>query len=827
MDRDQNKKPGQTETNFKTNDDLSNIQNPQFLTYNPNLRRNSLRIEDKREILNRPRPLDTVEGFRDRSPIRLEFKSQLGKIKKGVWEGKVGGYGKISEKLENEKEKRLKGYHPRIRKKSQVEISDSEASVYSRLSKVSRISRISRVSRKSRMSVRSKKTSKRSRAIVRKSKQSRKSDRKRRRQKPKQLETDETENIDDIISRKVGAPKEMKPFQPETESKPVDPNNIFKNDYDTDQKENKDIFDQLKQQMEDRMLELKASVSQKSNKPAKRPSKSRDRSKKRFEHLETWEEQGKVMTLRDLKKSQRKIRRQTQNSDNESLKTEEINFSSEPQMDIGKLLMGQNENVRIDDKRVIIDDIRKEPESQTETTFGLIRRDFRERKNRREMRKSQIQEEVEKIGQIKEEEGEIEKEVLSHYEENFAEEDAQSENIFEEGNQDYIDENNEICESEKINERDSKSEDDEENYEQESIEEMEILSQESQNDITQEIEIEVEEKNPEQFSQSSKSSQLQDETIPEKSESENKEELKTKNIIKTKTNFDIKSIIEGPGFDQESEKAAIDQMSDFSDTFEDEEEERNFKEKVDQGNEILQSMDHDELLMSLKLRPTSQNQLAARGQSERNYLETEKEKKRSRKQFNQFVEHRMQVSENESDEDYIPLSDEKEEEEEIIYNENDTSNNSENFENNDFDEKEEKENVIEDSDQAITNLENKKWGQKEATAENEYELVIPLKDSQTIQQNEEEIESLQLKVTPSKKSEDRKETFSSDEEDESWSETKRQKVRRIFVKGKTEWANHSEKSAKKSPDQESNTMNQFKQKASKSSLHWKVQVSPQ
>ena len=84
MDRNEKKKPTHTDTGFNTNDDILNIQNPQFLTYNPNLRGKSLRVDAKREILNRPRALDTVEGFRDRSPMRLEFKSQLGKIKKGV-----------------------------------------------------------------------------------------------------------------------------------------------------------------------------------------------------------------------------------------------------------------------------------------------------------------------------------------------------------------------------------------------------------------------------------------------------------------------------------------------------------------------------------------------------------------------------------------------------------------------------------------------------------------------------------------------------------------------------------------------------------------------
>ena len=37
------------------------------------------------EILKRPRKIETVDGFRDRSPMKMDYSGQLQRIKQGIW----------------------------------------------------------------------------------------------------------------------------------------------------------------------------------------------------------------------------------------------------------------------------------------------------------------------------------------------------------------------------------------------------------------------------------------------------------------------------------------------------------------------------------------------------------------------------------------------------------------------------------------------------------------------------------------------------------------------------------------------------------------------
>ena len=233
-----------------------------------------------------------------------------------------------------------------------------------------------------------------------------------------------------------------------------------------------------------------------------------------------------------------------------------------------------------------------------------------------------------------------------------------------------------------------------------------------------------------------------------------------------------------------------------------------FREKEFQEEEIGAREDHEDLLLSLKLRPPEASLGLVKRESQRSSSANDSQK--GLKDFGRHDDSGVQNSDKYSEGEYVDISEDEEEEDEHLRDHQNYENPAQDL----------KDSIEEGQKTDFEGLED-----EANSRQNNYELVIPLKDSQAPE--EKEIQSLQLKVLPSKKSENeiQEGASSSDEEEEGWSDSNRHKVRRIFVKGKAEWASKSKaKSRERFPNPESG-MDKFPQKASKSSLHWIAQQS--
>ena len=214
--------------------------------------------------------------------------------------------------------------------------------------------------------------------------------------------------------------------------------------------------------------------------------------------------------------------------------------------------------------------------------------------------------------------------------------------------------------------------------------------------------------------------------------------------------------------------------------------------------------------MSLKLRPPEANLGLVKRESQRSSSQNDSQK--GLKDFGRYDDSGEKNSDKYSEGEYVDISEDEEEEDENLRDHPNYENPAED---------------LHDSKEAIEKVQKTDFGGREDEAnsnQNSYELVIPLKDSQA---PEEELQSLQLKVLPSKKSEDKIQegASSSDEDGGGWSDSNRHKVRRIFVKGKAEWANKSKAKSRERFVNPESGMDKFPQKASKSSLHWIAQQS--
>lgn len=84
----------------------------QYMTYDPKRGEEAFWESGQGDgILQRPRKIETVDGFRDRSPMRMDFSEQLGKIKRGIWKKKGVEYIRITDRLDAEGMRKIHGYH--------------------------------------------------------------------------------------------------------------------------------------------------------------------------------------------------------------------------------------------------------------------------------------------------------------------------------------------------------------------------------------------------------------------------------------------------------------------------------------------------------------------------------------------------------------------------------------------------------------------------------------------------------------------------------------------------------------------------------------------
>ncbi|MEM7515351.1 MAG: hypothetical protein AAF368_00310, partial [Planctomycetota bacterium] len=332
----------------------------QYMTYDPRRREETVWESGRNEgILKRPRKLETVDGFRDRSPLKMDFSGQLGRIKRGIWEKRGIDYVRITDQLEAESIRRVRGYHSveMIERRSRERASGEEGVE-------DEVERRLRQYRNGEIELIRLRVAEQAKEVEEAEKRG--------------AEERGTETAEDGTARE-GAYREIDEIRVEGEEAPV--REKGRDERQEEEREGKEeariegtregVPETQEEAEEDEITNLKNKIQELGEMGGrKKETRARSRHQKRARRDEEWLEEGRVMTLRDLKRM-KKLR--TKSSPAEGAEPEEG-------LSISNILSNQEERDKVG-KRMIIDDISEHVDVQVKkASFGIGRRNFKRSK---------------------------------------------------------------------------------------------------------------------------------------------------------------------------------------------------------------------------------------------------------------------------------------------------------------------------------------------------------------------------------------------------------------------------------------------------------------
>lgn len=345
----------------------------QYMTYDPRRREETVWESGRNEgILKRPRKLETVDGFRDRSPLKMDFSGQLGKIKRGIWEKRGIDYVRITDQLEAENIRRVRGYHSveMIERRSRERASGEEGVE-------DEVERRLRQYRKGEIELIRLRVAEQAKEVGEGEKRG--------------AEERGTETSEDGTARE-GAYREIEEIRVEGEEAPEREKGrdarqeAKREDEEEAQKEGtREAAPETQEEAEeDEITNLKNKIQELGEMGGrKKETRARSRNQKRARRDEEWLEEGRVMTLRDLKRM-KKLR--TKSSPVEGAPRAE----TQEGLSISNILSNQEERDKVG-KRMIIDDISEHVDVQVKkASFGIGRRNFKRSKQVKEKKEFNI-----------------------------------------------------------------------------------------------------------------------------------------------------------------------------------------------------------------------------------------------------------------------------------------------------------------------------------------------------------------------------------------------------------------------------------------------------